>query len=152
LFDRIDQGFCTIEVAFDEHDKPVDHRFLEVSPSFERQTGIKNAAGGWMREIAPGQDQHWFDTYGPCTHRRAGALRKPFDTTRPLVGRLCLSHQRTSPNCRAFLRRHQAEARADEALQQSEPAPRELNDTLAMHVLQNFMDECALLRPDTRLG
>ena len=61
---RIDQGFCTIEVAFDEHDVPVDYRFLEVSPSFERQTGIENGAGRWMREIAPDQDQFWFDTYG----------------------------------------------------------------------------------------
>jgi PAS domain S-box-containing protein len=64
LFNRIDQGFCTIEVAFDEHDVPVDYRFLEVSPSFERQTGIENGEGRWMREIAADQDQFWFDTYG----------------------------------------------------------------------------------------
>jgi PAS domain S-box-containing protein len=64
LFNAIDQGFCTIEVAFDEHDNPVDYRFLEVSPSFERQTGIVNGAGRWMREIAPDQDRHWFDAYG----------------------------------------------------------------------------------------
>ena len=64
LFNGIDQGFCTIEVAFDEHDVPIDYRFIEVSPSFERQTGIENGAGRWMREIAPNQDQFWFDTYG----------------------------------------------------------------------------------------
>ena len=64
IFNSIDQGFCTLEVAFDENQKPFDYRFLEVSPSFERQTGIKNAAGRWMREIAPEQDQHWYDFYG----------------------------------------------------------------------------------------
>jgi PAS domain S-box-containing protein len=64
LFNAIDQGFCTIEVAFDQNDRPIDYRFLEVSPAFERQTGIENGAGRWMREIAPDQDQHWFDTYG----------------------------------------------------------------------------------------
>ncbi|SFO19711.1 PAS domain S-box-containing protein [Sphingomonas sp. OK281] len=64
LFNAIEQGFCTIEVAFDEHERPVDYRFLEISPSFERQTGIENGAGRWMREIAPDQDQFWFDTYG----------------------------------------------------------------------------------------
>jgi PAS domain S-box-containing protein len=64
LFNAIEQGFCTIEVAFDEQDRPVDYRFLEVSPSFERQTGIRNAAGRWMREIAPDQDEHWFELYG----------------------------------------------------------------------------------------
>lgn len=64
LFNAIEQGFCTIEVAFDEHDRPVDYRFLEVSPSFERQTGMRNAEGRWMREIAPDQDEHWFELYG----------------------------------------------------------------------------------------
>lgn len=64
LFNAIDQGFCTIEVAFDENDGPLDYRFLETSPSFERQTGIKDAAGRWMREIAPDQDAQWFERYG----------------------------------------------------------------------------------------
>jgi len=64
LFNAIDQGFCTIEVAFDGNDTPTDYRFLEVSPSFELQTGIKNGAGRWMRDIAADQDQFWFDTYG----------------------------------------------------------------------------------------
>lgn len=64
LFNSIEQGFCTLEVAFDERNKPLDYRFLEVSPSFERQTGIPNAAGRTMREIAPDQDEHWFEIYG----------------------------------------------------------------------------------------
>ncbi len=39
LFESIDEGFCTIEVLFDQNEKPVDYRFLRISPSFERQTG-----------------------------------------------------------------------------------------------------------------
>ena len=64
LFESIDEGFCTIEVLFDQNKKPVDYRFLQISPSFERQTGIKNAAGRGMREIAPQHEEHWFDIYG----------------------------------------------------------------------------------------
>src|SRR5262245_18099901 len=64
LFDSIDEGFCTIEVLFDENVKPVDYRFLQINPSFERQTGIKNAVGRRMREIAPQHEEHWFETYG----------------------------------------------------------------------------------------
>src|SRR5204863_333286 len=45
-------------------DRPTDYRFLEVSPSFESQTGIRDGAGRWMREIAPDQDEFWFETYG----------------------------------------------------------------------------------------
>src|SRR5258705_3184420 len=64
LFDSIDEGFCTIEVLFDENDHPVDYRFLEVNPSFEKQTGIQNDQGRRMREIAPQHEEHWFEIYG----------------------------------------------------------------------------------------
>ncbi len=64
LFDSIDVGVCTIEVLFDRNDKPVDYRFLEVNPSFEKQTGIQNARGRRMREIAPLHEEHWFEIYG----------------------------------------------------------------------------------------
>ena len=64
LFESIDEGFCTIEVLFDPNEKPVDYRFLQVNPSFERQTGIEDAAGRRMREIAPQHEEHWFEIYG----------------------------------------------------------------------------------------
>src|SRR5262249_18471826 len=64
LFDSIDEGFCTIEVLLDGNAKPVDYRFLQVNPSFERQTGIKDAVGRRMREIAPQHEEHWFEIYG----------------------------------------------------------------------------------------
>ena len=64
LFESIDEGFCTIEVLFDENAKPVDYRFLQINPTFERQTGIKNAVGRRMREIAPQHEEHWFQIYG----------------------------------------------------------------------------------------
>jgi len=64
LFDSIDEGFCTIEVLFDGNDNPIDYRFLEVNASFEKQTGIQNAKGRRMREIAPQHEEHWFEIYG----------------------------------------------------------------------------------------
>jgi PAS domain S-box-containing protein len=64
LYESIDEGFCTIEMLFDENDKPIDYRFLEVNPSFEKQTGIKSARGRRMREIAPAHEEHWFEIYG----------------------------------------------------------------------------------------
>ena len=64
LFDSIDEGFCIIEVLFDEHNQPLDYRFLEVNGAFERQTGLLDAVGKSMREMAPDHEQHWFDIYG----------------------------------------------------------------------------------------
>ncbi|HEX8367857.1 MAG TPA: ATP-binding protein [Pyrinomonadaceae bacterium] len=64
LFNSIDEGFCVIEVMFDENDKAVDYRFLEINPTFEQQTGLKNALGRRMRELAPNHEEYWFETYG----------------------------------------------------------------------------------------
>jgi PAS domain S-box-containing protein len=64
LFESIVEGFCVVEVLFDENEKPVDYRFLEISPSFEAQTGLKNARGKRMREMAPLHEERWFELYG----------------------------------------------------------------------------------------
>ena len=64
LFNSIDEGFCVIEMIFDEHDKPVDFRFLEVNPAFEKQSGIRDATGRRMREIAPDIEAHWSELFG----------------------------------------------------------------------------------------
>ncbi|OZI09613.1 hypothetical protein BWI93_03020, partial [Siphonobacter sp. BAB-5385] len=45
LFNSIDQGFCIIEVLFDEQDQPTDYRFTETNQAFLRQTGLQNALG-----------------------------------------------------------------------------------------------------------
>ena len=38
LFKAIDDGFCIVEAIF-EDDRPVDYRFLDVNPPFEKQIG-----------------------------------------------------------------------------------------------------------------
>ena len=64
LFNSIDEGFCIIEVVFDEQDKPVDYRFLEANHMFVKQTGLKNAVGKTMKELAPQHESFWFEVYG----------------------------------------------------------------------------------------
>jgi two-component system, chemotaxis family, CheB/CheR fusion protein len=64
LFDSIDDGFCIIEMIFDGDNHPVDYRFLEVNPSFERQSGLTNVVGKRIREFAPDFESHWFEAFG----------------------------------------------------------------------------------------
>ena len=64
LFNSIDEGFCTVEVIFDEDEHPVDYRFLEVNPAFEKQTGLVDAQGSLMRDLAPDHEDYWFEIYG----------------------------------------------------------------------------------------
>ncbi len=64
LFNSMDEGYCIIKMIFDEHEKPVDYRFLEVNPSFEKQSGLHGAVGKRIREFHPDLEEHWFETYG----------------------------------------------------------------------------------------
>ena len=64
LFNAMDEGFCVIEMIFDAEGKPADYRFLEVNAAFEKQTGLHDAKGKLMRELAPSHEAHWFETYG----------------------------------------------------------------------------------------
>jgi len=64
LFDSIDEGFCVIKVLRRESGECTDYAFLEVNPSFERQTGLAGAVGQSMLALAPAHEAHWFQTYG----------------------------------------------------------------------------------------
>ncbi|MEG4205865.1 PAS domain-containing protein [Microcoleus sp. Pol7_A1] len=64
LFESIGDGFCVIEMLFDKDDRAIDYRFLEVNPSFEQQSGLVQAVGKRMLELAPDHEKHWFEIYG----------------------------------------------------------------------------------------
>nr|WP_201280670.1 PAS domain S-box protein [Hassalia byssoidea] len=64
LFESIDEGFCVIEVLFDENDTPLDYRFLEINPVFEQQTGLRQAVGKTARQLVPDIEDHWIKIYG----------------------------------------------------------------------------------------
>ncbi|TLX60632.1 hybrid sensor histidine kinase/response regulator [Stutzerimonas nosocomialis] len=63
ILETIEAGFAIVQVKFDESDKPVDYRFVEANPAFERQAGV-DLRGQWVTEFAPELEQFWFDTYG----------------------------------------------------------------------------------------
>ena len=66
LFDRMLNGFALHEIICDETGKPVDYRFLEVNPAFEKLTGLQADAivGRTAREVLPGLESFWIDIYG----------------------------------------------------------------------------------------
>ena len=64
LFNAMNEGFCVIEVIFDAGGRPVDYRFVEANAAFENQTGLHDAVGKRMRELAPDHEEHWFEVYG----------------------------------------------------------------------------------------
>jgi PAS domain S-box-containing protein len=64
LFETMEDGFCVIELLFDHNDNPVDYRFIELNPAFERHTGLHQAEGKTARQMLPDLEDHWFETYG----------------------------------------------------------------------------------------
>jgi PAS domain S-box-containing protein len=64
LVNSMDAGFCTLALVFDGANRPVDYRFVEINRAFERQTGIQNALGRSMLEIAPQHERRWFEAFG----------------------------------------------------------------------------------------
>ncbi|MFZ5570787.1 MAG: PAS domain S-box protein [Thermodesulfobacteriota bacterium] len=66
LFFSMLEGFAVHDIICDEAGKPVDYRFLEVNPAFERMTGLAagTIVGRTVTEVMPNTEAHWIDTYG----------------------------------------------------------------------------------------
>ncbi|MGE5436806.1 MAG: sensor histidine kinase [Syntrophothermus sp.] len=64
LFNDMDEGFCIIEMIFDENGRPYDYYFIETNLTFEKQGGPKNALGKRASDVAPNLEDFWFHTYG----------------------------------------------------------------------------------------
>jgi len=63
LLDNIEQGFCLIEMIYDEAGNAINYRFLEANQAFERHTGIRSAVGKTALEAVPELEAHWIETY-----------------------------------------------------------------------------------------
>jgi PAS domain S-box-containing protein len=94
LFNSMDEGFCIIEVLFDSAGKAEDYRFLEVNKAFEKQTGMHDAVGKRMLELAPSHEKYWSETYGRIAltgesahfENEAKALKRHYDVHAYRVG------------------------------------------------------------------
>ena len=72
IMDTIEAAFAIVQVKFDADDQPVDYRFLEANPAFEKQAGV-NLRGKWVTEFAPNLERFWFETYGRVAKTREPA-------------------------------------------------------------------------------
>ena len=63
ILENVDAAFAIVQLKFDADDQPVDYRFVEANPGFERQAGV-DLRGKWVTEFAPNLERFWFETYG----------------------------------------------------------------------------------------
>jgi PAS domain S-box-containing protein len=163
LFNSMEEGFCTIEVIFDESGQAVDYRFLEVNPAFEKHTGLKDAKGNLMRELAPDHEQHWFDIYGRIAltgesarfENRAEALHRWYEVYAFRVG--AARDRRVGIVFSDITHRKRREEEMREAKEQVERASRTKDEFLAAlsHELRTpltpVLMTAEMLRDDGRL-
>jgi PAS domain S-box-containing protein len=64
LLYELNEGFCLIEMIFDDLGNAIDFRFLEVNPEYERQTGDKNVTGKLRSEIPRKLESEGLKIYG----------------------------------------------------------------------------------------
>ena len=88
LVASMDYGFCVLDLLFDAAGQPVDYRYLDTNPAFEKQSGLAGAKGRTIKEIVPGIEAFWLHSYGDVArtgvpHRalhQVAALHKWFET------------------------------------------------------------------------
>nr|WP_050990399.1 PAS domain-containing protein [Pseudomonas sp. M47T1] len=93
ILETVEAAFAIVQVKFDADDQPVDYRFLEANPAFERESGV-NLRGKWVTEFAPDLEPFWFETYGRVAKTRvpinfesyAKAFERWFDVRAVPVG------------------------------------------------------------------
>ncbi|MDX9783469.1 MAG: PAS domain S-box protein [Spirochaetia bacterium] len=66
LFREMLEGFALHEIICDAQGLPVDYRFLDVNPAFERMTGLKAdlIIGNTALSVMPKMERFWIDRYG----------------------------------------------------------------------------------------
>lgn len=66
LFENMMAGFALHEMIYDGNGHPVDYRYLEINPAFEKLTGRKaeTMLGRTIKELMPHTEAYWIETYG----------------------------------------------------------------------------------------
>ena len=66
LFNSMLEGFALHEIICDASGRPVDYRFLDMNPAFEKLTGLKKTAavGKTVLTVFPETEPFWIENYG----------------------------------------------------------------------------------------
>ncbi|GHA34414.1 hypothetical protein GCM10007103_14800 [Salinimicrobium marinum] len=64
IINSMDEGYCLLDIIFDDNEECIDYRFVDTNPVFEKQSGLKNVLGKRLNELAPESPDFWKKIYG----------------------------------------------------------------------------------------
>jgi PAS domain S-box-containing protein len=66
LFEKMTEGFALHEIILDGKGRPIDYRFIEINPAFEKLTGLKrkDIINKVKTQVLPDDDPKWIEIYG----------------------------------------------------------------------------------------
>ena len=65
LFENMTTGFALHDIIYNDDGVPIDYRYLEANPAFEKLTGINvsDIVGKSVKQIMPSIESYWIDTF-----------------------------------------------------------------------------------------
>ena len=66
LFENMQEAFALHEIILDKKNIPIDYRFVDINPEFEKQTGLKRSQiiNRTVLEVLPATEKKWIAKYG----------------------------------------------------------------------------------------
>jgi len=66
LFENMTTGFALHEIICDDNGDPINYRYLEINPAFEKLTGVPASAllGKTILEVMPNTEKYWIEVFG----------------------------------------------------------------------------------------
>lgn len=61
LFNTIDEGFCVLDLIFNDDGKVIDALYIDANPSYEKLTGLSYVAGKKFSEVFANINGYWFE-------------------------------------------------------------------------------------------
>lgn len=63
LINSLDEGFCIVEMIYNEEGQPYDYLYTKTNPAFQQHVNFQNVEGRTVRELVKQPNQKWLQSF-----------------------------------------------------------------------------------------